>query len=351
IKVTLHLVTKKTTAISCISAEMKNLISIFGLMCLTLIAHAQKEIKIKRDPRKFSEPGKTIKSRCHHANERYIVENIPPIFRLEKVLCDYYRCDNSYYEKTRCPDGIGIGEDFLETAKAGIAHSLNPCNLRTEECAQQNPIQRPDLSLCGMDLMLVIDMSCSISDANKTTVIKFVNNLIRKFRLGPLHVKIAGVSYASKVNNIQTFKEGRSRPLTLKNFDKMVRNDSRCHTVTHKALEAVRDIYFTKENGDRGSFKNVMIVATDGNSYEGKKVDKEMLSNQTIALGTELRERGVMSMVIALPKRKKGALVGMNEWLGIAGDPKNVLYMNSFEELENKTQLIADKSCVVLNEA
>ncbi|CAH1796763.1 unnamed protein product [Owenia fusiformis] len=292
---------------------------------------------------------------CNDATEKYMV--IPKLFRQpNEDQCEYLRCVNSYYVREQCPKGLAIQDRYLQRKdgqplqKSKKPSDNYPCRKRSQACRQGNPPIRPDLSFCGMDLMVVIDMSCSISDENKTTVVNFVQDLISKFVISPLHVKIAGISYASKVNNIQTFNEGRNRPITMRNFKRMTREDGRCHTVTDDALEAVRDIYFKEVMGDRPLYKNVLLLLTDGHSYKGKKVDKEMLSNKTIALGAELRKNGVLTIIVGLPKKRKGTLAGMNEWLGIAGDPENILYMNTFDELETKIQLIAEKSCVSLNE-
>ncbi|CAH1796767.1 unnamed protein product [Owenia fusiformis] len=323
---------------------MKNILSIFLLMCITLLVHAQKELEVKKESEYFSEPGKSINSRCHQENEYYIVQ--PSIFG---DVCDYYKCVNTYYEKFRCPPGRGVGKDYLDYGKEGIAHSLFPCSLNTEACALGNPVPRPDFKFCGFDLIWVVDMSCSIADESKAKVVDFIYNVIKKFHIGPMHVLTGGLSYGSKIHDIQTLKEGRNKPITLKNFKNMVQDDGSCKTVTYKALKQVHDHYFKKENGDRPDYQNIMIFISDGITYEGRLADNEALSQEAIGYGADIKKSGTINFVLGMPNKRKDDYVGMKEWGGIASSNGNVTHiylMESFDELAEKVQYMAENICL-----
>ncbi|CAH1796765.1 unnamed protein product [Owenia fusiformis] len=324
---------------------MKNMIPICALMCVIVMVHADKEVKIKEESEFFSEPGKNISSRCHQKNEQYILEELPP-FGAEELVCDYYRCVNTRYQKTKCPPGRAVGKKYLEMANHGIATSLFPCSQQTKACGGLSDVSfRPDLRFCGFDLIWVVDMSCSIADEDKAKVVDFINKVISKFHIGPMHVLTGGLSYASETNDIQTLKEGRNKPITLRNFAKMEQKDGKCRTRTDLALKQVRDHYFTKAAGDRPDYQNVMVFISDGMTYISKQDDNEAFSQEAIGYGVDIRKSGAINIVVGMPHAKKDDYVGMEEWIGISGDSSRIYLMESFEELAEKVQYMAENIC------
>ncbi|CAH1796768.1 unnamed protein product [Owenia fusiformis] len=294
----------------------------------------------------FSNKEKTKESRCHQANERYLVIPPPPFASQDDEGCTYYECDNTRYIKRTCQKGQAVSRKYKK--RSGYPGRLHPCITSSlTPCGLRDEIKRPEVNLCGMDLVIVMDMSCSIAEKDKLLMIKFVQNLISKFRISALNVKVAGVTYAGGVHNIQTFQEGRNRAITQNNFDRMVTKDNNCHTVTNEALELIRDVYLKKEQGSRKNYPKVMMIFSDGKTFKGKKIDSEVLSNKTIEVGKSIRDMGVLSLVVGIPGRNK-KLSGYHEWLGIAGTEKNIFVAESAERLnmlQEKVLHLAETTC------
>ncbi|CAH1796771.1 unnamed protein product, partial [Owenia fusiformis] len=194
----------------------------------------------------------------------------------------------------------------------------------------------------------VIDMSCSIKDINKQTIVEFVMDVVNGFQISAVHMKTGGVTYGATVYNIQRLRKGRNRAITLKNFENMVTIPARCQTATDEALAQIKEDYLTEANGNRPEFPDVMIVITDGNTFHGKREDNAAFSKKTVQTATEIRKMGVTTYVIGLPSGRRDKITedSYKEWLGIAGEERNIFLMANFAQLKEEVLDLSSKACV-----
>ncbi|CAH1779572.1 unnamed protein product [Owenia fusiformis] len=319
--------------------------------------------------------------RCNQRKERYIS---PGDWR--ELQLEYYECVNSYYQRRKCPEGLGVGNAFVAMGSIGIPTREWPClkNLCIKEyvaCPEKvwcpvyeqcdpNSLRFPvfpvgfdqgALKFCGLDIVVALDISCSISEENKTTVKNFMKDLIKKFTIHPVETQIGGLTFGQEIHNIQTLKQGRNKPFTLRNFDRMVMTESKCITATDLALEAVRDTYFQETHGERAEMKNVLIVTTDGQTHYGRDEKVKAAKIRVREIAEELRtKRQVQTYTIALPSEKFSRLRQDSEkalkqarikkeaeeqWLQIAGSEDRVFTLDTFEELGQTLVTIAAINC------
>ena len=94
----------------------------------------------------------------------------------------------------------------------------------------------------------------------------------------------------------------------------------------------MKDLMFTRENGDRERAPNIAVVLTDGAS----SID----SHLTVQYAEEARAEGVIIFSIGI-----GNSVNDDELLGIAGDPSRVIHVSSFEALPKIQAHITTFAC------
>ncbi|CAH1798075.1 unnamed protein product [Owenia fusiformis] len=322
-------------------------------------------------------------SRCNQDNKRYL-----GLRELQKLPLEYYECVNSRYVKRKCPRGLAVGNDFIALAQKGMASREYPCTVNLcikeykkcedmvwcpvyEQCDPNNlPVfpagvfgEDPGvLKFCGLDLVVAIDISCSISKANKTTIKDFMRDLINKFSISPTQTKIGGLTFGQETHNIQTLSQGRNKAFTRRNFAKMVTGEGKCITGTDKALQDVRDIYFQRNQGEREESDNVLIVMTDGQIHYGREDRRQRAVQRVKILAEELRTNmNVEIYTIALPSDKLSRNYDTNsekyakqeemkkeaeqQWLDMAGNETNVFSLERFEELGDTLVHIAQSNC------
>ncbi|CAH1796769.1 unnamed protein product [Owenia fusiformis] len=321
-------------------------------------------------------PMRRPEDRCIGTSDLYLVINPSRIWQLPlniQIQCAFYLCVNTYYKLQSCPAGKSIGKNALRRARKGFAQNTNPCVRNGFENCKSivgNALvfeddQRVELAgdndviyalppppkqriFCGVDLFWVIDMSCSIKDINKQAIVEFVMEVINGFQISAVHMKTGGVTYGATVYSIQTLREGRNRALTLKNFQNMVTIPAKCQTATDEALLRIKRDFLSESNGNRPEFPDAMIVITDGNTFHGRKQDNAAFSRKTVEIATEIREMGVTTYVIGLPSGSKDKITedSYREWLGIAGEERNIFLMANFAQLKQQVTEMSSKACV-----
>ncbi|CAH1779202.1 unnamed protein product, partial [Owenia fusiformis] len=313
--------------------------------------------------RRYSAAGRNSESRCGLGPTRYLAA--PDIHPGVGDTCNYYACERGSYHLKSCPERFGVTRRFMKFGRQGIAQKFFPCIRSTHVCAKStlnNTVSAagvgisnsigfvPKVNFCGIDLAIAVDVSCSISITNKVLVKQFVIDLIKRMKLGTGFVKVAGLTFGSKVNSIQFLDESRTAQRTYYNFERMKLEDKKCQTHTDKAMELIRDHIFNPRRGDRPDMKNVLILMSDGNTYHGPTPKNRIFKERTKAAGRDIRARGVESFVIGLPTattKKKGQkrLEGVDEWLEIGGDDEHVYLLDNFNQLRAKIDQLISASC------
>ncbi|KAJ7379732.1 biological adhesion [Desmophyllum pertusum] len=97
------------------------------------------------------------------------------------------------------------------------------------------------------------------------------------------------------------------------------------------ALEAVNEV-FSVGNGDRPDSRNVMIFFTDGGKHKESKPFSEVIP--------PLEEKGVDRVAVGIGRKIK-----QEELANIAGSPDRIVNAASFDELDEKLDLIRETTC------
>ncbi|CAH1796357.1 unnamed protein product, partial [Owenia fusiformis] len=153
--------------------------------------------------------------------------------------------------------------------------------------------------LCGFDIALVVDLSCSINQDNKTIIGENLPKIADQIQalggcgIDTLHTSLTVITYAK--DTITHWELGSPSDCVdlkekLERID--VHRDVDCNTRTSDALEAARQQFI--QNG-RSDNNQAVLMITDGASYP-KQFHKSLL-----AITTLYKEEGRPIYVITLP--------------------------------------------------
>ncbi|CAH1802656.1 unnamed protein product [Owenia fusiformis] len=155
----------------------------------------------------------------------------------------------------------------------------------------------PSANSACVDLMLVFDVSCSITNDDKANAKQFASKLLENL-----------LGLADNINlGIVTYSENRNlvSPLVTLEFtsdidtllDNVNMTNLGCKTYTHEVLEALYTEYFTPENGDRVDISNVAAIFTDGRTIQRR------FSSATKEAATAAKLAGIEIVVVTVPHR------------------------------------------------
>ncbi|CAH1778660.1 unnamed protein product [Owenia fusiformis] len=287
---------------------------------------------------------------CSTVNQRYLAD--------PEDKCKYYECDSlGRYELKDCPSGMSVPIFLRKAAEEGKSSSKPVCKQISNACrkslAELNEAVQGNFTIqkerrCGIDLLWVVDVSCSITADDRQRVKNFVLNTIDRFKIkGTNFVQVGGVTYDGVIHDIMYLSETVNKPGTMRRFTtRYVDEPKKCHTATNKALQTIHDFYLDPLNGNRPDFPDILIVMTDGKTYLGRKGDNKQAREETELYGRLIREeKGVSSFVVGLPNRQTGEFAGQKEWLQIAGTEERIFLISKFEELESRVDEIAQSAC------
>ncbi|CAH1797582.1 unnamed protein product [Owenia fusiformis] len=267
--------------------------------------------------------------------------------------CYYYRCYNGNYIRNRCPDGLGLSNAFIKKwSKKGKGRNSNPCYKPSSKCRitlKEKGLIDYETTICGIDIMIVIDVSCSIDEVDQMKVKQFVNRLVKVFPIKPGFTQLGGLVYSKDIEHVTYLNEFVTRRKVLERFANYPITMKPCGTSTFAALELARTVYFTEKNGRRPNKKGVILVLTDG--YTNPIGRQNDTLYQAAMLDAEMPE--VQRTVIGLPnirqeERGNRGKDGVAEWSKIASSPNDVLNLDTFDALYDIIDDITRKSCEIL---
>ncbi|CAH1782595.1 unnamed protein product, partial [Owenia fusiformis] len=197
---------------------------------------------------------------------------------------------------------------------------------------------------CGIDIVIAIDTSCSITDEDKNTTREFIIDLARTINIGPgpTESQLGVLTYNDGIQHQFYLNDAKTNDEAIKLAENINTTPLGCRTHTHTALEVIRNDYFTAANGDRPNAANIGLVLTDGITIPPR------FGKNTIAQAQLTKDAGIEMYVVALPSESKRDR-DESEWRAIASDKVEDHFYN-VESFTDLTSIITDLSVAVCEE-
>ncbi|XP_041374199.1 uncharacterized protein LOC121387240 [Gigantopelta aegis] len=194
----------------------------------------------------------------------------------------------------------------------------------------------PTTEKCGLDkvdLVIILDSSTSVTQANFVKMLQFTKDLLRISNIDNGDVRVGVVTYSTSVKVRFHLKDFRTKAEVEAAIDSIPYDFG--STNTADAIRTMRDEMFLSVNGDRPDVPNVCIVITDGVS--------NINSRRTVPDAQAAHDEGIHIYAIGI------GLTDTRELDGIASPPSsaNSFTVNDFSELENLDEKIFSSICPV----
>ncbi|CAH1779210.1 unnamed protein product [Owenia fusiformis] len=270
--------------------------------------------------------------------------------------CSYYRCSRATlkFEEMECPDGRSTTSRDRKRAKKGKILETFPCAAKARTCRvklskeQENTILSvPKVPRCGLDIMIAVDISCSIAPLDKIKVKSFIQRMAASLPIGRAKTQLGVVSFDANVHHVLWLNSAIRSIKAVQAIHRMKLEQTnrrlQCGTATYDALNAIRNEYFTYEMGDRPTKPNAVVIITDGKTVP---VDR---ANDTINAAKALLGDGALVFVVALPNQRSitmglGKFIGWAEWLQMT-TKKNIFTAEDFDLLESQVTNLTQSFC------
>ena len=172
-----------------------------------------------------------------------------------------------------------------------------------------------------VDLGFIVDGSGSVGRANFIRCLNFIKNLVSSFTISPRYSRVGILVYSHRV--IPVFSFGRYQRLgdVLRAINKIKYPSG--GTKTGRALSYSRNYLFARSN-----YRKVLILMTDGKSYDKVRQPAATLRN----MGVEVFALGV------------GKRFSMRQLIQIASNRRHV-FTADFKNLGSFVRAIKQKAC------
>nr|XP_055064960.1 integrin alpha-2 [Misgurnus anguillicaudatus] len=188
------------------------------------------------------------------------------------------------------------------------------------------PAFAPAIQTCGgpMDVAIVLDGSNSIYPWHE--VVKFLVNLLNNLNIGPDETRVSIMQYSVNVTSHYKFADDQIKENVLSTA-KSIKQKEGLSTKTFAAIDNVRKEAFLPENGGRPGATKVMVVVTDGESFDGD-IAQEVID--------KCNKDGIIRFGIAILKKDADLPKFIQEIELIASTPtENYMFNVSSEEALN----------------
>ena len=118
---------------------------------------------------------------------------------------------------------------------------------------------------CTLDVVFVMDESGSVGKDDYEEMKDFVSELVGKLDIDSGNARAGVVTYSKDVNNDIELNDHSTGASLQSEISKLTHKGG--GTWTHVALEFVRTDMLTEVAGDRSEVSNVIVVLTDGASF------------------------------------------------------------------------------------
>nr|KAG5697781.1 hypothetical protein BaRGS_026738 [Batillaria attramentaria] len=183
------------------------------------------------------------------------------------------------------------------------------------------------------DVVFLLDSSFSIWKHEFTAQLNFIRDLVNSFTIGPNHIRVGVVTYSTEVRLDMTLNQHMKRHELQRAIGKIEYMEG--GTRTGDAIHFAHTEMFKEENGGRPWAAHIVVLITDGYSYD---------ANQTSMEASIARSKGVEMFAIGV-----GDDVDELELRGIATDPDDthMFQVDSYEALRKIESSFAGKACQI----
>lgn len=166
---------------------------------------------------------------------------------------------------------------------------------------------------------------------NFNIIKNFVKQLIVDLDIDGDAARVGLLTYSSSVQTRFNLNTYSTRIDILDNIDNITYTDGTTNTAL--AIQVTSDQMFLQSAGDRATFRNVMVVFTDGGSDNFE---------QTLDEARKARLKGITVLVIAVTD-----WINYVEVREVASDPdeKNVFYVSDFSKINSIQTVLRNAIC------
>ncbi|XP_033751134.1 collagen alpha-4(VI) chain-like [Pecten maximus] len=183
------------------------------------------------------------------------------------------------------------------------------------------------------DVVFILDSSSSIWPEEFVRQLEFVENITKVFDIGlrENQTRIGIITFSHKLKIELFLKDSQNKHDVISAIRRVPHLTG--GTSTAKALRAVKERMFIRENGARQKVKKIVVVITDGMSHN---------SNETKIAGEIVRDLGVTIFAVGVGKDAQET-----ELRNIASVPTedHVFHVPSFESLQTIQKRLSNQTC------
>ncbi|XP_039259105.2 A disintegrin and metalloproteinase with thrombospondin motifs gon-1-like isoform X1 [Styela clava] len=209
---------------------------------------------------------------------------------------------------------VGIDSSTCEEKSQNVAEwSVGPPTC-TERCSDET------------DIVFVIDSSSSIKEQNFKVIRSFIKQVVRRFRIGQNAALVGALRYNKEVSKLWDLNSYRTLDEVLNAIDNIPYDGS--GTMTGQAIQYAHDHMFKAEAGRRPGVPKVVVVITDGVSFD------DVSQSSTL-----LKSEGALIVAVGIGN------VNIDEINDIASDPDRhfATTVSDFDSLPKVVSTIADQ--------
>ncbi|KAK6490585.1 collagen alpha-6(VI) chain-like [Huso huso] len=171
-------------------------------------------------------------------------------------------------------------------ALTGISQNILQVLCTKVEEATRQVVQVPQVcrKASVADIVFLVDGSTSIGDTNFQKVKNFLYTFVESLDIGREKVRVGLAQYSDTANQEFLLNEYTNKTAVLQQIQKLQYRQG--DTYTGKALEFIRDVYFTEDAGSRAQegVPQIAIVLTDGESTDEVRVPAGELRKKDISV-------------------------------------------------------------------
>ncbi|XP_066269384.1 alpha-tectorin-like [Branchiostoma lanceolatum] len=179
----------------------------------------------------------------------------------------------------------------------------------------------------NVDLVFLLDGSGSVTETNFQRIKDFAKDLIQEFNINSQNgTRVGAVQYSSKIREEFKLNRYNTSAEVMSAIDGI--RYMRGGTYTGAALRYLPDNIFTAAAGDRPDRANIVVLVTDGKSYDS-----------VVTPATTLRNKRVQLYAVGVGRAEYATL------MAIAGDSEYVYQVGSFANITNLTSSVQEDLC------
>lgn len=192
---------------------------------------------------------------------------------------------------------------------------------------------------CGnvpADVVFLLDSSSSIWGPDFRRMIKFVEDVVSMFQIGPNATRVGLVTYNDNIDlqfNLKRYLNRDSLMRAIRN----VKESQGYSTATDLAIKYARTYMFLKKGGGRPGVSKVVVVITDGKS-------RDLI--RTLMEASLMKRQGVHLFAIGVDQA-----VNEKELSRMASEPSSEYFFHvaGYSALDSLKKVLAIKTCKVTN--